>query len=107
MSSIVLPVPKCIQAKNRLNERIWTFNINDLNWTKHVPEAHEIVTIAKRRGFFDIFDRVELEKLRKTTELKWNARIQKNKEEALRKLAAKRREEGKLRLPFEPTPPDC
>ena len=86
---IQLKPPAIVPIQNERREPIQLVDIKALEWTMHVPEAHEIVERALYRGFFDIIDRTRLNVLRRETETYWNARIQTNYANARQRLAKK------------------
>lgn len=81
---IRLPVPSIRKPTRGSNTCI--VDIESLKWTLLVPEANEIVERALYRGFFDIIDRAELNRLRKLTEVAWNDRVKSSREKALARL---------------------
>ena len=86
---IRLKTPVIVPTKNEKRELLYLVDIKALEWTLHVPEAHEIVERALYRGFFDIIDRTRLTVLRQETESRWNARIQTNYATARQRIAKK------------------
>lgn len=80
---IHIPAPVLKKTVNSSREPIQIVDIESLKWTTLIPEAHAIVERALYRGFFDIIDRVELERLRKQTEIQWTNRARASKKRAL------------------------
>lgn len=80
---IHIPAPVLKKTVNSSREPIHIVDIESLKWTTLIPEAHAIVERALYRGFFDIIDRVELERLRKQTEIQWTNRARASKKRAL------------------------